>query len=65
MRRRGTETFKFYAQLNNLSADTVYIIDEEASKDFLTYQRRNSSASAPASLLRDFQVRQPGPQRSQ
>ena len=51
----GTETFKFYAQLsvNNLSADTVYIIDE-ASMISDVYQEAEFFRFGTGFLLRDF-----------
>lgn len=50
-----TETFKFYAQLrvNNLSADTVYIIDE-ASMISDVYQEAEFFRFGTGFLLRDF-----------
>lgn len=51
----GTETFKFYAQLrvNNLSADTVYIVDE-ASMISDSYQEAEFFRFGTGFLLRDF-----------
>lgn len=51
----GTETFKFYAQLrvNNLSADTVYIVDE-ASMISDVYQEAEFFRFGTGFLLRDF-----------
>lgn len=51
----GTETFKFYAQLavNNLSADTVYIVDE-ASMIPDVYQEAEFFRFGSGFLLTDF-----------
>lgn len=51
----GTETFKFYAQLrvNQLSADTVYIVDE-ASMISDVYQEAEFFRFGTGFLLRDF-----------
>lgn len=51
----GTETFKFYAQLrvNNLSADTIYIVDE-ASMISDVYQEAEFFRFGTGFLLRDF-----------
>jgi hypothetical protein len=51
----GTETFKFYAQLrvNNLSADTVFIVDE-ASMISDVYQEAEFFRFGTGFLLRDF-----------
>jgi len=51
----GTETFKFYAQLqgNDLSADTVYIVDE-ASMISDVYQEAEFFRFGTGFLLRDF-----------
>jgi len=51
----GTETFKFYAHLrvNNLSADTVYIVDE-ASMISDVYQEAEFFRFGTGFLLRDF-----------
>ena len=51
----GTETFKFYAQLrvNNLSVDTVYIVDE-ASMIPDVYQEAEFFRFGTGFLLRDF-----------
>lgn len=52
---QGTETFKFYAQLrvNQLSADTVYIVDE-ASMISDVYQEAEFFRFGTGFLLRDF-----------
>ncbi len=51
----GTETFKFYAQLavNNLSADTVYIVDE-ASMVADVHQEAEFFRFGSGFLLKDF-----------